>query len=364
MTESNTANPLQRASLLLVDDTPENIDVLAASLRDEYNIKVALNGERALAIAQSNNTQKPDLILLDVMMPDMDGYEVCRRLKADPTTAHIPVIFVTAKHDAVNEEHGFEIGAVDYITKPFSPQLVRARVRTHLALYDQNRQLIDKVNERTKALKESQLRIIHHLGRAVEYKDNETGAHVIRMSYITRLIAEHCVNDIEWVERIFHAAPMHDVGKIGVADAILLKPGKLDPQEWEIMKKHTEFGAEILAVEGDPLLEMACSIALTHHEKWDGTGYPKGLKGEQIPLEGRIVAVADVIDALLSKRPYKEAWTPEQTETYLTEQTGKHFDPTLTEIAIKLMSQIHDIRAQYPDEHLSLNYDSFFKSKH
>ena len=340
--------PIDKPIILLVDDTPDNIDVLAASLDNEYILKVAVRGERALIVAQSN--PKPDLILLDVMMPDMDGYEVCRRLKADPTTANIPVIFVTAKHDIKDEEKGFELGAVDYIIKPISPPLVKARVRTHIALYDQNRQLALKVHERTKALRESKLRIIHHLGRAVEYKDNETGAHVIRMSQITRLIAQQCVDDVDWIERIFHAAPMHDVGKIGISDAILLKPGRLDADEWEIMKKHTLYGGAILAQDNDPVLRLAHSIALTHHEKWDGTGYPYGLAGDKIPLEGRIVALADVIDALLSKRPYKEAWSLDKTITYLKDQAGKHFDPKLVELTLPLIPAITAIRAKYPDE--------------
>ena len=354
MVENNTsttpqAEPTkpQKPTLLVVDDIPENIDVLVASLRDEYSIKVALNGARALAIAQKS--PRPDLILLDVMMPEMDGYEVCRRLKADPVTANIPVIFVTAKHDVSDEERGFSLGAADYIIKPISPPLVRARILNQIALYDQNRQLMEKVRERTKALQESQLRIIHHLGRAVEYRDNETGAHVIRMSYISKYIAERCVDDKEWIERLFHAAPMHDLGKIGIADKILLKPGKLDPEEWEQMKRHTQFGADILSVDGDPLLEMARTIALTHHERWDGKGYPAGLKGEEIPLEGRIVALADVIDALLSNRPYKKAWNIEQTCEYVKGQAGRHFDPKLTEIALDLTIKIADLRIQYPD---------------
>jgi putative two-component system response regulator len=345
---STEAEKVSKPTLLVVDDIPENIDVLVASLRDEYSIKVALNGTRALAIAQKS--PKPDLILLDVIMPDMDGYEVCRRLKADPTTAKIPVIFVTAKHDIADEERGFNLGAADYIIKPISPPLVRARIRNQIALYDQNRQLAEKVRESTRELRESQLRIIHHLGRAVEYKDNETGAHVIRMSYISRLIAQECVDDPEWVDRLFHAAPMHDVGKIGISDAILLKPGQLNSDEWTEMKKHTLFGAEILDVEGDPLLEMARTVALTHHERWDGKGYPAGLKGEEIPLEGRIVALADVIDSLLSRRPYKEAWNTEQTFNYVRDQAGRHFDPKLTEIALDLVFPITELRAQYPDE--------------
>lgn len=354
MLENNTsttpqAEPTkpQKPTLLVVDDIPENIDVLVASLRDEYSIKVALNGARALAIAQKS--PRPDLILLDVMMPEMDGYEVCRRLKADPITANIPVIFVTAKHDVSDEERGFSLGAADYIIKPISPPLVRARIRNQIALYDQNRQLMEKVRERTKALQESQLRIIHHLGKAVEYRDNETGAHVVRMSYISKYIAERCVDDKEWVDHLFHAAPMHDLGKIGIADKILLKPGKLDPDEWEQMKRHTQFGADILSVDGDPLLEMARTIALTHHERWDGKGYPAGLKGEEIPLEGRIVALADVIDALLSNRPYKRSWSIENTFKYVKEQSGHHFDPQLTEIALGLTVKIADLHVQYPD---------------
>ncbi|MFD1382704.1 two-component system response regulator [Rhodanobacter aciditrophus] len=347
-TDSQHLAPIKKPIVLLVDDTPDNIDVLAASLDNEYTLKVAVRGERALIVARS--TPKPDLILLDVMMPDMDGYEVCRRLKADPTTANIPVIFVTAKHDIRDEEKGFELGAVDYIIKPISPPLVKARVRTHLALYDQNRQLSIQVQKRTQALEDSKLRIIQHLGRAVEYKDNETGAHVIRMSQITRLIAQQCVDDLNWIERIYHASPMHDVGKIGVSDTILLKPGKLDAEEWEIMKKHTLYGAEILSQDSDPMLKMAHSIALTHHEKWDGTGYPYGLTGDKIPLEGRIVALADVIDALLSKRPYKEAWSLEKTVAHLKEQSGKHFDPKLVELTLPLIPAITAIRAKYPDE--------------
>ncbi|WP_063332950.1 response regulator [Marinomonas sp. TW1] len=355
------ADDTPQATILLVDDTPENIDLLAASLRDDYQLKVALNGERALAITQDKRLPKPDLILLDVMMPEMDGYEVCKRLKADPTTAHIPVIFVTAKHEIGDEEYGFDLGAVDYITKPFTPSLVRARVRTHLALFNQNRQLFNQVQERTKALQDSKLRIIQHLGKAVEYKDNETGAHVIRMSLITRLLAEHTVSDQAWVERIFQAAPMHDVGKIGVSDHILRKPGKLTPEEWNEMKKHPLIGAQILESDDDPLLFMASVVSLTHHEKWDGSGYPNSLMADQIPLEGRIVAVADVIDALMSKRPYKEPWSVEQTIDYLVEQKGKHFDPDLADLAIKLMPQIVDIRALYPDEPSNLLDDSFFK---
>ncbi|MCW4630588.1 MULTISPECIES: response regulator [Marinomonas] len=338
----------QRPTILIVDDTPDNIDVLAATLRNDYDLKVATNGKKALHIAQS--FPKPEMILLDVMMPEMDGYEVCRQLKANPITSDIPVLFVTAKANPCDEEQGFALGAVDYITKPISPPRVKARVRTHIALYNQNRQLQDKVKERTQSLERNRLRIIHHLGRAVEYKDNETGAHVIRMSHYSRLLAEVYGGNNEWVEMLFNAAPMHDVGKIGIADSILLKPGKLDPDEWEIMKQHTLFGAKILGdCDDDPMLKMAEVIALTHHEKWDGTGYPYGLKGDSIPLEGRIVAIADVLDALLSKRPYKEAWSLKDTMQYMNENAGKHFDPKLIELLPHILPEIEKIRTAYPD---------------
>jgi putative two-component system response regulator len=337
-----------KPTILIVDDTPDNIDVLAATLRNDYDLKVATNGKKALQIAQS--VPKPEMILLDVMMPEMDGYEVCRQLKANPITSDIPVLFVTAKANACDEEQGFALGAVDYITKPISPPRVKARVRTHIALYNQNRQLQEKVKERTQSLERNRLRIIHHLGRAVEYKDNETGAHVIRMSHYSRLLAEAYGGNSEWIDMLFNAAPMHDVGKIGISDAILLKPGKLTPDEWEIMKQHTLFGAKILGdCDDDPMLKMAEVIALTHHEKWDGTGYPYGLSGDKIPLEGRIVAIADVLDALLSKRPYKEAWPLADAIRYMEENKGKHFDPQLITYLPQIIPEIEKIRAAYPD---------------
>lgn len=346
--QATPSHAADKATILIVDDTPANIDVLVASLADEYVIKVALSGVKALSIAALS--PRPDLILLDVMMPEMDGYDVCTRLKKNPITANIPIIFVTAKHDIKDEERGLSLGAVDYIIKPISPPIVRARVRTHLALYDQNRQLQKKVDERTKALQASQLRIIHHLGRAVEFKDNETGAHVIRMSHYARMIAQEFGGNEEWVNQIFQAAPMHDVGKIGISDAILLKPGKLTPEEWEKMKLHTVYGGEIFAEDSDPMLQMAKTIALTHHEKWDGSGYPHGLKGEAIPLEGRIVAIADVLDALMSKRPYKEAWRLEESLAYIQNSSGTHFDPNLVPLLENLNAQILSIRQQYPDK--------------
>ena len=334
--------------ILIVDDTPDNIDILGGILRSEYDIKVALNGDKALAIA--NNEPRPDMILLDVMMPGMDGYEVCRRLKADPSTSQIPVIFITAKSDARDEALGLSLGAVDYITKPISPPIVQARVKTHLALYDQNRELARQIKEHTEELSHTRLEIIRRLGRAAEYKDNETGLHVIRMSHYSRLIAQAYGGNPEWVELVFYAAPMHDIGKIGIPDQILLKKGKLNEEEWAIMKKHPEFGARIIGNDYSSLLKMSRIIALTHHEKWDGSGYPDGMAGEEIPLEGRIVAVADVFDALTSERPYKHAWSVEKAMQYIDNESGRHFDPLLVQLFHEVLDDAIDIKEKYADE--------------
>ena len=321
---------LDRQTILVVDDTPENIDVLSGVLRSEFKVKAALNGERALKIAFAE--EKPDMILLDIMMPEMDGYEVCRQLKANPATSSIPVIFITAKNQEEDEKKGLELGAVDYITKPINPSIVKARIYTHLALYDQNRELERKVKERTIELDETRLQIIQRLGRAAEFKDNETGLHVIRMSHYTKLIAQAYGGNEVWVELLFNAAPMHDIGKIGIPDGILLKPEKLDANEWEIMKSHTVIGAEIIGDHPSPLLQLSSTIALRHHEKWDGTGYPYGLAEEDIALEGRIVAIADVFDALTSNRPYKKEWSVEDAMLLIDRESGKHFDPSLVSL--------------------------------
>ena len=273
-----TASPNDhKPTILIVDDVPGNIDVLAAVLRGEYKIKAATSGDKALALA---HTFHPELMLLDVMMPGMDGYEVCRRLKSDPRPRDIPVIFVTALSDEGNEEEGFAAGGVDYLTKPINPAIVRARVKTHLALHLQQQQLEREVQARTKEIADTQLEIIRRLSIAAEYKDEETGLHIIRMSSFTRIMAKAMGLDDGYVEILYHAAPMHDVGKIGIPDRILLKPGKHDPQEWSIMKEHASIGARIIGEHASPLLQTAKEIALTHHEKWNGSGYPQGLKGD------------------------------------------------------------------------------------
>lgn len=341
------SHQIDKPNVLVVDDVPDNIEVLRWVLLTDYRVMAATNGSKALKIAQSN--PKPDLILLDIMMPDLDGYEVCRRLKSDPRTSKIPIIFLTTLGETENEKKGFELGAVDYIHKPIKPPIVQARVRTQLEIYDQSRQLYKKVQKHTEELHETRLEITQRLGRAAEFKDNETGLHVIRMSHYARLIAEALRVNEEWADLIFHAAPMHDVGKIGIPDKILLKPGKLDSEEWEIMKKHSAMGGEILSGGTSDLMKMSESIALTHHEKWDGTGYPEGLKGEDIPLEGRIVAVADVFDALTSERPYKKAWTVEKSVALIEKESGKHFDPQVAEAFLKILPDILDIKERFAD---------------
>ena len=336
-----------RQTILIVDDIPDNVDVLSSVLRSQYKVKAALNGERALKIAAGES--KPDMILLDIMMPDMDGYEVCRKLKANPATAKIPVIFITAKDQDEDEALGLELGAVDYITKPVSPQLVLARVHTHLALYDQSRVLEERVRERTRELQQTRLEIIRRLGRAAEFKDNETGLHVIRMSHYTRLIAEAVERGHDWSDLVFNAAPMHDIGKIGIPDKILLKPGKLDDEEWQLMRQHPEFGAAIIGEHDSELLQMSREIALAHHEKWDGSGYPFQLQGEAISLPARIVAIADVFDALTTERPYKKAWPVEDAVKLISESSGTHFDPALVELFHAVLPSVLQIKEQYAE---------------
>jgi putative two-component system response regulator len=314
-------------TILAVDDTPENLDVVRAIFGGEYRVKVVTEGRLALQIATSEDP--PDIILLDVMMPGMDGFEVCRRLKSDPRTVHIPVIFVTAMGAESDEQRGLELGAVDYLQKPVNPALARIRIRNHLALYDRRRELELAVQSRTSELERTRLLIILRLGRAAEIKDNETGAHIIRMSHYTRLIALSAGLDEGMADLLFKSSPLHDIGKIGIADNILLKPGKLTDEEWVVMRTHPALGADIIGKHSDPLLFFAHQIALTHHEKWNGSGYPSRMQGEDIPIGGRIVAIADVFDALTSDRPYKKAWSVEDAVREIEAQSGSHFDPAL-----------------------------------
>ncbi len=320
--------------ILLVDDEPTNLRVLRTVLNDLYRLLFAKNGQEALQLAAEH---QPDLVLLDVMMPGMTGFEVCTALKANSQTQHIPVIFVTALRDEIDETQGFDVGAVDYITKPISPAVVRARVKTHLSLVQ------------AEELKKTRLQIIQRLGRAAEYRDNETGLHILRMSHFSQVIALAYGLSPKRAEDLLHAAPMHDIGKIGIRDDILLKPGKLTEDEFREMQRHPLIGAEILGDADSHLLQLAQQVALYHHEKWDGTGYPHGLKGEEIPLEARIVALCDVFDALTSTRPYKSAWSVEDTLAHLQAQKGRHFDPQLVDLLEQELPKILEIRARWAE---------------
>lgn len=323
-----------RPSILIVDDEPTNLQVLRQILQDDYRLLFARDGRKALELARSEH---PSLILLDVMMPGLTGHDTCRELKADPATVHIPVVFVTALSDVHDETLGFELGAIDYITKPVSPPIVKVRVRNHLSLV--------RIDE----LRETRLQIIQRLGLAAEYKDNETGLHVIRMSHYSQEIAREAGWTRSSAEELLAAAPMHDIGKIGIPDHILLKPGPLTPEEWDTMRRHPIIGAEIIGDHSSSLLRMARNIAIAHHEKWDGSGYPHGLKGDAIPLEARIVAVCDVFDALTTARPYKPAWPLQKALDTIQEGAGKHFDPKVVEYFFKRLPQILEIQQRWAE---------------
>jgi putative two-component system response regulator len=339
---------LRRPTVLVADDSPQNIELLSRVLGQDYRIKVATSGDKALKIVYSD--EPPDLVLLDIMMPDLSGHEVCRRVKANPDRRRIPIIFVTAMGTIEDEALGLSLGAVDYITKPISPPLVQARVRTHLALYDQSRELERMVAQRTNELVATRQQIIRRLGRAAEFKDNETGNHVVRMSHIARLIAQQSGLGPEAIQLVFQAAAMHDVGKIGIPDHILLKPGPLTDEERQVVRRHPQIGADIIGKHDNELLATARTIALTHHERWDGSGYPQGLQGEQIPLFGRIVAIADVFDALMSRRPYKAALPAAQSLAIMAEERGRHFDPTLLDAFFAQQFEVLRIMELYADE--------------
>lgn len=334
-----------KKSILIVDDMPENITILNGILESEYTISAAKNGKEVLKLI--NKGYIPDLILLDVMMPEMDGFTLCTKLKSRFNTKNIPIIFVTALQDEIDEAKGLDLGAVDYIQKPIKASIVKARVKTQIELNDQKKHLESLVEERTKELEKTRLEIIHMLGKAGEYKDNETGMHVVRMAKYSQLIGEKYGLSARETAFIYEIVPMHDIGKIGIPDDILLKPGRLNKEEWEVMKTHTTIGADIMIEDESLIIKEARLCALTHHEKWDGTGYPTGSKGDGIPLYGRISAIADVFDALTSERPYKKAWPIEKAVSYIKSESGKHFDPKLVDAFLAALPEIIEIAKIY-----------------
>lgn len=335
--------------ILIVDDVPDNIQVAMNILKEEnYRFSFATNGEEALKIMEN---EPFDLVLLDIMMPGIDGFEVCRRIKSDEAKQDIPVIFLTAKVDADSIAEGFSTGAVDYITKPFHPTELLARVKNHLELYtakavlrQNNLELMTKAKFEQKRLmtelEESQKEIIYVLTELMESTSDETGRHIRRVAEMSRLLAYyHPALKEEDVEIIFHASPMHDIGKITIPHRILHKSGPLDDDEFKIMKQHTTNAHEFLKHSRRKILKAADIIAYEHHEKWNGQGYPQGLKGEEIHIYGRIVSLADVFDALTHRRVYKEAWRIEDAVAYIEEHSGSQFDPGLVAIFLEHLDE-------------------------
>ena len=358
---------MEKHKILIVDDIPQNISVLNELLKEHYQVFAATSGERALKISRSENP--PDLILLDVMMPEMDGYEVCKSLKADPETKDIPVIFVTARGDVEDETRGLSFGAVDYLTKPANQSIVLARVRTHLELKDarerlreQNHILEEKVRERTRELAITQDVTIQSLASLAETRDNETGGHITRtQNYMKALAVELRKNgsfveylDEGMIDLLFKSAPLHDVGKVGVPDSILLKPGKLTDSEFDEMKKHTVLGRDaILRAESqlgtNSFLKCAKEIAYSHHEKWDGSGYPEGIAENSIPISGRLMALADVYDALVTKRVYKSPISHSDTVEIIRDGRGTHFDARVADCFLSIVEDFRMIASEFAD---------------
>lgn len=348
---------VKSASLLIVDDEPTNVKVLSKTLQLEgYTSISSIVDPRE--VYDACMTHEFDLILLDLNMPHLNGFQVMEQLFSDETYRPPPILVLTAQDAQEFKSRALGSGARDYVTKPFDVVELLARVRNMINiqlaekyLRNQNEILEQKVQQRTHELHTTRLQVVRRLGRAAEYRDNETGLHIIRMSKISELLGrKYGLSNYE-CDLLLNASPMHDIGKIGIPDNILLKPGKFEPEEWEVMKTHAEIGADILNLRGDStdLMRMAHDIALYHHEKWDGSGYPKGLSGEAIPLTARIVAIADVFDALTSERPYKKAWPVDEAIQYMRDQRGKHFDPKLLDIFLDHLDTVMAIRARHAE---------------
>ncbi|MCX7173050.1 MAG: two-component system response regulator [Proteobacteria bacterium] len=362
-----------KATVLVVDDTPDNLSLMSGLLKDDYKVKVANNGEKALKIAAAENP--PDLILLDIMMPGMDGYEVCKHLKDDPKTRDIPVIFLTAKAAVEDEKMGLELGAVDYITKPISPPIVMARVKTQLTLKasadflrDKNQYLESEVDKRTREVAAIQDVTILAMASLAETRDSDTGNHIRRTQFYVKALAEKLQSHPRFsrylternITMLFKSAPLHDIGKVGIPDRILLKPGRFEPQEFEIMKTHPQLGYDAIEHAEKSLgtnvefLSMAKEIALYHQEKWDGSGYPEGLSGDDIPISARLMALADVYDALISRRVYKEGMPHEKAAQIIVASKSSHFDPDIVDAFVDIQEEFKTIAKCYADTDIDM----------
>ncbi len=347
---------IKSANILIVDDQILNVKLLEKILKQAgYNNIFSTTDSRQTVLLFHQH--QIDIVLLDIRMPQMDGFEVMTALQGSlPVEDYLPVLVLTAELTSEVRAKALDYGAKDFLTKPFNQLEVLQRIANILQvrlLYkrvrQQNHTLEEEVRKRTQELEDSRYEVIARLGRAAEFRDNETGNHIIRMSEYCRLLARQAGLSDQQTELIYLAAPMHDIGKIGIPDAILLKPGKFTEEEWLIMQSHVEVGAEILSGSDIPLMQVAKNIALTHHEKWDGSGYPNGLAGKEIPLEGRICAICDVFDALTSERPYKKAWPIDKAVALIHEQSGKHFDPELTHLFDEILEPVHQFRMKHID---------------
>ncbi|MEY8240982.1 MAG: response regulator [Cycloclasticus sp.] len=344
-----------QANILIVDDQPVNVRLLEKILKQAgyQNLYSTMDSREALPMFQQHDI---DVLLLDIRMPHLDGFQVMSLLQQHVTEDYLPILVLTAELTPETRSQALSGGAKDFLAKPFDRLEALQRIHNilevrllHKKIKQQNILLEEKVKQRTQQLEESRHDVIQRLGLAAEYKDNETGNHVLRMSKFSQLLARAAGLSEEQAELILNAAPMHDVGKIGIPDRVLLKPGKLDADEWIIMQSHVNIGAEILSGGGSELMKMAQSIALTHHEKWDGSGYPAGLLAEDIPIEGRICALCDVFDALTSERPYKEAWPIEKAMAFIHEEKGKHFEPRLVDAFDSVLDEVLLFREQHID---------------
>lgn len=347
----------KRFRVLVIDDTPANIYQMLSALKDRYSVIAATSGEKGLALARAE--PPPDLILLDVIMNGLSGYEVQEQLQQDARTARIPVIFVSALSEEDDEARGLTAGAVDYISKPFHPSIVRARVKNHLDLKHHRDHLEHLVAQQVTEIVNSHVSTILALSKLAESRDDDTGQHLERTRFYCKVLTEELMRrrlfpreiDEAFLQGIAHASALHDIGKVAIPDAILRKRGKLTQEEFEIMKTHTTLGAQSLQQVAanyphNQFLQMGLQIARSHHERWDGSGYPEGLKGEQIPLAARVMAIADVYDALRSPRSYKEAWSHERARSTIMEGRGSHFDPTLVDCFLELEAVFEEMSRQ------------------
>ena len=319
------------AKILVIDDTPEYIEMLS-SILSEYEVYAAKEGKKGILLAE---TVQPDLILLDINMPLMTGYEVCRRLKQIEKVRHIPVIFLTANDGSDYEEIGFNLGAVDFISKPFHAALLKARVRTHVSLFQLQSNLQAQVDSQTEEIRKLNHEMTYLSASIAELKSKETGQHLRRVAEFCYLFCKFLGKDEAECEKIKMASVLHDIGKVGISDDILNKPAKLNDEEWKVMKQHSLMGYEMLIDSEFELMRLAAMIALEHHERWDGEGYPYGKKGDEISLVGRICAVSDVFDSLLDKRVYKEPWEEKVVRDYFVMMKGSQFDPVITDILLE-----------------------------